>query len=553
MTTLTQEAATPVFSPQSVGDARATEHLVTMRDGTRLATDVYLPDAGLGPVPAVLIRLPYDKTGRYTFIPQIGAHFAAHGFAVVTQDVRGKYRSGGERVPFENEANDGSDTLDWIVAQPWSSGAVGTWGDSYYGFTQWALASRQHPAHRAMVPRVTGHRFLDMSPGGGLPTLTLLDWLIDAWAEQELVVEHGTDHSIIPAADMVHESLPAGEELLRDYLARLEDPEAMTRTVFPDGNPAKRLNIPALHTGGWFDNLQFWQLDDWEASLASPAAAHQFLRMGSNDHEDYRWRPDGTPEAADFGLNSDALARHIPALLAEPIAFFSHYLRGGAGRWSAPRVKYELTGVHDLEAAQWPPLSSARHTLGLTASGELADPDHSVAAPELETVAWVHDPEHPVPMIIESEWDQNRAGLPDERALALRPDTAAFDSAPRADAWNLVGRVTFTGTVRAPHARTTLVARLYDVAPDDTATLILTNAVEATADGATPFAVRLGDTAYRMRPGHRLRLQVSTTLAGQYPVHPGSDEPVWLATERRRSTHELLVGDCVLEYGEDRG
>ncbi len=548
----------PVFVPQSAGDPRATEHRVPMRDGTLLATDVYLPDPALGPVPAVLIRLPYDKTGRYTFVPQIGAHFAAHGFAAVAQDVRGKYRSGGAREPFVNEADDGSDTLDWIVAQPWSSGSVGTWGDSYYGFTQWALASRQHPAHRAMVPRVTGHRFFDMSPGGGLPTLTLLDWIVDAWAVRELIVENGTDHSAVPACDMVHESIAGGRELLRDYLERLEDPEAMVRAVFPAGNPAECLTIPALHTGGWFDNLHYWQLDDWEASQKSPAAAHQFLRMGSNDHEDYRWRPEGTPRELDFGLDADALARHIPTLLAEPISFFSHYLRGGEGIWEAPRVRYELAGVADRESSHWPPLSASRLAMALTSSGELVDVEPggehpAAAAADGETVTWLHDPEHPVPRLIGSEWDQNRAGLPDERALALRPDTAAFDAAPREAAWNLVGRVAFTGVVSAPTARTTVVARLYDVDPRGRATLILSNAVDAVADGTTPFSIRLGDTAYRMRTGHHLRLQLSTSLAGQYPVHPGTDEPVWQAVERRPALQELHVRECVLDYGQDPG
>lgn len=97
------------------------------------------------------------------------------------------------------------------------------------------------------------------------------------------------------------------------------------------------------------------------------------------------------------------------------------------------------------------------------------------------------------------------------------------------------------------------MARLYDVAPTGVTTLILSNAVKAAADGVTPFTIRLGDTAYRMRAGHHLRLQLSTTLAGQYPVHPGTDVPVWEATERQRALQELHVAECRLEYGEDQG
>lgn len=81
----------------------ATEHLVPMRDGTRLATDVYLPPGG-EPTEAVLVRLPYDKDSRYVFFDKVAALFIARGYAVVVQDVRGKFRSEGATVGFLGEA-----------------------------------------------------------------------------------------------------------------------------------------------------------------------------------------------------------------------------------------------------------------------------------------------------------------------------------------------------------------------------------------------------------------------------------------------------------------
>ena len=75
---------------------------------------------------------------------QFAAYFTARGYRMVVQDVRGKFRSEGETLLFVNEAYDGHDTLDWIIAQPWSDGRVGMFGDSYYGFTQWAAASTSH-------------------------------------------------------------------------------------------------------------------------------------------------------------------------------------------------------------------------------------------------------------------------------------------------------------------------------------------------------------------------------------------------------------------------
>ena len=132
----------------------ATQYLVRMRDGIRLATDVYLPDDP-APVEAVLVRLPYDKNSRYVFFRWVAEIFTQRGYAMVVQDVRGKFRSEGETLGFVREANDGYDTIDWIIAQPWSNGIVGMFGDSYYGFTQWAAVSSGHRALRAIVPRVT--------------------------------------------------------------------------------------------------------------------------------------------------------------------------------------------------------------------------------------------------------------------------------------------------------------------------------------------------------------------------------------------------------------
>src|SRR5215475_6763285 len=134
-------------------DALADQVMVSCRDGVRLATDVYLPAGNRHP--AVLVRLPYDKCGRYTFMPQLAPWFTERGYAFVVQDVRGKFRSEGQTVPYVHEVYDGYDTLEWIVRQPWSDGTVGMFGDSYYGVTQWDAAAGGHPALRAIVPRVT--------------------------------------------------------------------------------------------------------------------------------------------------------------------------------------------------------------------------------------------------------------------------------------------------------------------------------------------------------------------------------------------------------------
>src|ERR1700753_2281549 len=99
------------------------------------------PADARGPWPALLLRLPYDKNGRYCWMPFIAGHFTERGYAFLPQDVRGKFRSGGEVNAFVHEIDGGYDTIQWITEQPWSNGDVGMWGDSYYGFTQWAAVA----------------------------------------------------------------------------------------------------------------------------------------------------------------------------------------------------------------------------------------------------------------------------------------------------------------------------------------------------------------------------------------------------------------------------
>ena len=134
---------------------------IRMRDGILLAGGCLLARrAGRRPTQApgdtILIRLPYDKSGVYTFIPQVAEYFMQHGYRVVAQDVRGKFRSEGDALLFVNEVDDGYDTIEWITQQSWSNGRVAMWGDSYYGYTQWAAAASGHPALKAISPRLTG-------------------------------------------------------------------------------------------------------------------------------------------------------------------------------------------------------------------------------------------------------------------------------------------------------------------------------------------------------------------------------------------------------------
>src|SRR5690606_8307306 len=131
----------------------ARDVMVPMRDGVRLATDIYRPardgEPLPGPFPALLVRTPYDKSVPHT-VETKGIFFARHGYVVAIQDVRGRYASEGTFAFLSQEAEDGYDTVEWLAAQPWCDGKVGTFGTSYLAWVQNALAALNPPHLAAM-------------------------------------------------------------------------------------------------------------------------------------------------------------------------------------------------------------------------------------------------------------------------------------------------------------------------------------------------------------------------------------------------------------------
>ena len=138
-----------------------------MRDGVLLSANVFLPSE-TARVPAILVRTPYNKGADIT--PNYQA-FVEHGYAVVVQDVRGRYESEGAFLPLTQEPMDGDDTLNWIARQPWSDGKIGMIGGSYTGIVQWKAALRNNPHLKAIFPVVSGYdeyRDRYYSTGGAL-------------------------------------------------------------------------------------------------------------------------------------------------------------------------------------------------------------------------------------------------------------------------------------------------------------------------------------------------------------------------------------------------
>jgi putative CocE/NonD family hydrolase len=169
-------------SPTSVSQPIVEKNVaVPMRDGVVLRADVLRPSES-GKFPVLVYRTPYGKDAareEYTTF----RHGVERGYAVLLVDVRGRYHSGGEFRPYENEGRDGYDTIEWAASQPWSSGAVGTFGLSYPGAVQWLAAVESPPHLKAMVPAMTFSTPQNFFYAGGTWDLSWIEWIWDniAW------------------------------------------------------------------------------------------------------------------------------------------------------------------------------------------------------------------------------------------------------------------------------------------------------------------------------------------------------------------------------------
>lgn len=530
------------FGPEPVSPL-ARETRVRMRDGVRLATDVYLPDPVRDadqPGDTILVRLPYDKSGHYTFLPLIAEYVMARGYRMVAQDVRGKYRSEGESLIFVHEAEDGYDTIEWITHQPWSNGRVAMWGDSYYGYTQIAAAATEHPALRAIAPRVTGSMLgepVTRDPG---QRVSRVEWAITYL--YLLTYFHSRDTF---AWDLDLERRPfsaQAEEVMTQIGARspsydLWYPRPVLLPRFPRPSAFDARPVPMLQTIGWWDNCAPLSWADVAEIRQRPAwDALHYLRIEAMDHEGHYL--DDPAEMRVEDRPEHVLRATLPRLLDPALDFFEVFVRGNGRATDIPRVSWALAGTAErFESATWPPAGVDTVDLFATAEGALVG-----AAPEPGRVEWTHDPTDLVPSSVANAFTF-LAVAPDESALGDRDDVVVFDTAPVARAVDLTGPVTAEATVGSDGPVMDVFVRLLDVAPDGSALRIARGQVQV-HDATDPLgvAIDLGHLGYRLAVGHRLRVHVSSSDFPEFIPQPGTGAEPWSAVETRPNHQHLLVG-----------
>lgn len=444
---------------------------VPMRDGVRLKVDLYRP-AGEGQFPAILARTPYNRATEGALK---GHYYAERGYVFLAQDVRGRFESEGEFVPFLNEERDGADTLSWIAVQTWCTGDVGMIGASYVGLVQWLAAKSGHPALKCIVPQVSPPDPQENFPYEGGCFLLTAAW----WSRVLETMEAGTDWASGLDWEALYKTLPLGDLdralgasekcFLDEWLAHPpHDVAYWERMSYQARFP--QMSVPAFHVSGWWDGDMpgaYQNFAGMRASAKTEAARKgQVLVMGPWTHFFNTQRKLGDVDYGDDAV-IDLESCHL--------RFFDRHLKGIENRIEQdPPVYVFVMGANRWRAAQGWPLPETRFTQLFLASGGNAkkrdgDGRLQLAPPAADGRAesYRYDPLE-LPSMEGFDWgDTSGAMVTSDRSED--PDTESdldFLSPPLAAPCEIVGPLEVVLWVSSDAADTDFSAGLYRVTPD---------------------------------------------------------------------------------------
>ena len=244
-------------------------------------------------------------------------------------------------MPSKHEIEDGHDTLAWIAAQSWCDGRIGMWGDSYYGYTQWAAAASGHPALKAIVPRVTSTDFKVLNQwGDSIVLLYTAGYLAECWLDN-LMYHFDIDWSVRPLAKVFDEAFATvgKRSVLCDLMMGLGGPRTFVQP------PRRRLlhnhRVPVLHSVAWFDNVCPYSFEDYEyLTTRGEYRDLQYLVADATDHEMYHLRHAPVGKQNDHAVDDTALARVITECVRPGLDFFDVFLKGESRESTVPRARW---------------------------------------------------------------------------------------------------------------------------------------------------------------------------------------------------------------------
>jgi hypothetical protein len=497
----------------------AVEEVATMRDGTKLAANVFKP-AGTGPWPVVMTRTPYLKDGRIDkehdpdgskmrdALVKQAKHYTDAGYVFVLQDVRGKGRSQGFYAAFENDVEDGYDSVEWAGTQPWSNGKVGLSGGSAMGITSNEAAMAAPPHLKAAYVVVAPYDLLQNSYMGGV----LKEKDVLGWSKGQGV----------------------SDAVLDQQRRRVVDDIFWNRSAMSTNR--KYIDIPIYNVGGWYDIFNHGNISNFEYLQnhgAKGARGNQKLLMGPFGHGPLSGNL-SYPGFDRLNLASD-----------QEIRWFDHWLKGvDNGIMDEPPVTYFMMAGAEkgaispknrmLTSANWPPANrEVRYYL---------EPNKTLSekAPTAEDVkvSYRDDPANPVPTVGGANLTFERGPM-DQRAIPARQDYLRFQTPALDKDVTISGpvKVELYGATDGPD--TDFMAKLVDVYPDGYEALVLDAPIRArfrhgrmpddvkmmTPNAPEELDIDLWSTAITFEKGHHIALHITSSNSPRFEVNDNNGAP----------------------------
>jgi len=488
------------------GCVQRSTYMISMRDGIKLATDVYLPGKNTQPHGAILMRTPYNKNLVFAF----GLSWARTGWPIIIQDMRGRYASEGEDVVFQNCHTDGPDTLAWIANQTWSNGKVATWGPSAAGITQYYMAGANPPELacqfiQVATPNLHKHGIYQ---GGQFRYQLVYKWL-----------ENQGSLDVLP-------------ELLANENYSLE---VWTNVSLEDN--WQDINVPAVHIGGWYDCFCQGTIDGfmgYQYQGGPGAQGKSKLIMGP-------WTHGGANKVqqGDLIYPENSLNTFSNDLFWDMVNEYTMDQQGDFDEW--PAVYYYVMGdVTDLNASgnewrsadEWPP-SYSESNWYLHENGILS----TTYPTNYESLGYNYDPTDPVPTVGGQNLNQP-AGPCDQTSVENRDDVLVFTSELLTEPYEATGPIKARLFASSDCPDTDFTVKLTDVYPDGRSMLITDGILrmrnrngfdhwEFMEPGEIyEIEVDLWSTSYIWNSGHKIRISISSSNYPRFLNNPNTDDPI---------------------------